>query len=91
MRSCLLKPVRDLYSLFTEIFFLLYTKLTKNTLFTQLLAFRMGNYELSVEHFESVIEIEEDNVNSLQNLAHSYNKMNMKQKSDEMTAIVSFG
>jgi len=53
-----------------------------------LLAFRMGNYELSVEHFESVIEVEEDNVNSLQNLAHSYNKMNMKQKSDEMTAIV---
>ena len=50
----------------------------------------MGNYELSVEHFESVIEVEEDNVNSLQNLANSYNKMNMKQKSDEMTAIVSF-
>ena len=55
----------------------------------QLIAFRLGDYELSVKHFESVVEEEEDNVNSLQNLAHSYSQLNMQTKSDEMTAIVS--
>nr|CAB3267329.1 tetratricopeptide repeat protein 22-like [Phallusia mammillata] len=50
-----------------------------------LLAFRLDKLPLAVEHFRSVIDEDDENVNALQNLAQSYSKMNNPEQAESLS------
>ena len=59
-----------------------------NYFFSQLIAVRLGDLELAISHFETVLEEDGDNVNAIQNIAHSYGRLNKRELAEKWNAKV---
>jgi len=44
---------------------------------------KLDDVELSISHFKTVLEEDEDNVNAIQNIAQSYGRLNKPELADE--------